>query len=131
MVLVFAYGTLMGGFGNSLVEAAEREGFHAEFKGNDVIVGTMYSLGGYPCVKLFGFDTSQVHGEVFETDEQGLAWMDRLEGYPSFYDRTLIETKYGEAWIYHIENERYHNTPVESGSWAVHTGSITQSVGAV
>lgn len=128
-VKVFAYGTLMDGYGNSLKDAAERNGFHAEYLGNDVIAGTMYSLGGYPCVKLFGFDTSEVHGEVYETDREGLAWMDRLEGYrgvgqSNYYDRTIIETKYGDAWIYHIENEHYHRIPVESGSWAVHTGAL-------
>jgi len=77
----------------------------------------MYSLGGFPCITEEG-DTP-IAVEVYKVDEQVFSRLDMLEGYPDFYNRKEIETKYGTAWIYYIEDADYMGelNKVESGRW--------------
>jgi len=63
-----------------------------------------------------GGDT-QITVEVYEIDEQTLQSLDWLEGYPNYYDRQIINTEFGEAWIYFIDNRLVGNY-IESGDWA-------------
>ena len=112
--MVFVYGTLKQGFSNH----------HVMKRANGRFVGThntdpwytMIKMGTFPGV-VVGGETS-IKGEVFEVDS--LVPLDRLEGYPSFYNRRLIETDYGPAWMY-ILADRHKNVDmyvkVVSGKW--------------
>jgi len=52
----------------------------------------------YPCL---GVDT---HGVLWEITEEQLAALDQREGYPNYYDRTLVQVESGAktytAWMY-------------------------------
>lgn len=105
LVLVFVYGTLLSGESNhDLLLNSRYLGEHkteAEY--------TLFNYGPYPAVIIDG--TISIHGEVYEVDEQTFKALDRLEGYPNFYDRKLITTPYGEAWMY------CHTNVIPSGNW--------------
>jgi len=98
---VAVYGSLREGLGNhEVLNGAPKiaETFTGpEFK--------MISLGGFPGV-LPG--DKKVKVEVYQVDdEETKIGLDRLEGYPDFYDRKEVKLENGDkAWIY-ILNERY------------------------
>jgi gamma-glutamylcyclotransferase (GGCT)/AIG2-like uncharacterized protein YtfP len=77
----------------------------------------MVSLGGFPAL-VEGTDTAQI--EVFRVDSDAVGrGLDRLEGYPSFYDRRLIRTSHGDAWIYFMRDTGQFGPErtVEGGCW--------------
>ena len=112
---VFVYGTLKKGFPNHHVlgEQAEYVGgasTHESF--------TLIDLGAFPALSLGGDVKDQVpiSGEVYKVPN--LAALDRLEGYPHFYDRMQINTTQGLAWVYHVKIENYPDHPkVVGGDW--------------
>jgi len=110
--VVFTYGSLKKGHGNHRV--MEMAG--GEFMGEATMTGaTMYSLGAFPGL-ILDDNTSPIHGEVYRI--QDIAPLDRLEGFPSFYNRCIVETSIGPAWVYYLNNENpSHLTKVESGKW--------------
>lgn len=79
---------------------------------------TMYDLGGYPAVTKDGSDS--IFLEVYEVEVMGM--IDQLEGYPDYYNRTYINTPYGGAWIYFLNDEQLPNivTLVSSGDYVQH-----------
>src|SRR3990167_787998 len=100
---VFVYGTLKRGFSNHRLLA------NSIYLGEEILYSgfIMYSLGGYPCVTPADPEKSlAILGEVYKINEQTLVTLDYLEGYPGFYDRKIIQTKYGDTWIYFISQER-------------------------
>lgn len=101
---VFTYGTLKkGGMFHHVLGKSQ-------FIGKAKIRGTMYNLGPYPAVVLKG--NTDIHGEVYEVDGPILADLDYLEGYPGFYDRELIHTSLGDAFVYfHQYDTRLTDTP--------------------
>ena len=112
---VFVYGSLKQGFGNHrLLESAT-------FLGLDTTPPdyTMYSLGGFPGIIPKG--NTPIQGEVYEVDQDQFERLDMLEGYPSFYNRKLIDTAHGDAWIYYLNGDdgedftRYER--VDNGVW--------------
>lgn len=104
------YGTLRRGFHNNHLLK------DSEYVGDATIAGTMRSLGGFPCISLYG--DYQIHGELFKVGPDVLAACDRLENHPTWYLRTKVETNKGPAWVYVIEDERYSQYPVvKSGKW--------------
>lgn len=111
--LVAVYGSLRKGLHNhNLLE-------DADFLGTDQVSGfKMYSMGGFPFITHDGAtesDTIQI--EVYQVDPYEMRRLDQLEGYPSFYNRELIKTKYGDAWIYFIDDEVAGHPPVIHGDW--------------
>lgn len=118
---VFVYGTLRQGFGAYSMFMANG----TKFVGSDRISGTMYSLGGFPGVKLgdaTSFDTegAKVLGEVYEIEDDTVpARLDRYEGYPNLYGRKQVRTENGElAWVYEINPEQSPDRIIASGDWA-------------
>lgn len=111
MSLVFVYGTLKKGFGN------HRLLINQEFKGHHVTSPeyTMVSLGGFPGVIQDG--RTSITGEVYSVTEEAMKSLDRLEGYPRFYDRVQIATPFGDAWMYTLGKEYLDHVPVTSGVW--------------
>lgn len=110
---VFVYGTLK----------AERGNHRTMHRANGRFIGkcttvpewTMYHLGGYPAIVPNG--KTAIKGEVYEVDT--MAPIDQLEGYPHFYNRKLIETPFGPAWVYFLPVDTFisNNKVVESGEW--------------
>lgn len=113
--LVAVYGSLKKGYGNHrLLENAEYLGTT-----DTAPDWTMYSLGGFPAIVPDG-DT-QICIEVYNVTQREFQSLDMLEGYPSFYNRRVIDTRFGKAWIYFMENKHddYFNEDrvVEHGVW--------------
>ena len=109
---VFVYGTLkMGRRNNGLLAAATYIG---EAKTEPKY--TMYSVGYFPYVTEGGQQTIQ--GEIFDVDEATLNELDALENHPAWYERKVVQTSLGEAWMYIMPP--IHNiigTEVKSGNW--------------
>lgn len=95
MKKVFVYGTLKRGHGNHRLLK------DSKFLGEASIKSDMYSLGAFPAIS--GKGEREAYGEVFEVDEPTMERLDRLEGYPHFYNRKVVETQHGTAWVYYIE----------------------------
>jgi len=115
--LVAVYGSLRAGLGNHRV-------LDTKWGGSEYVKTTRTAdnhnlrayCSGFPCVSLNeGEGTVVVELYRILTDETAHR-LDRLEGYPSFYDRTKIEMLDGEeAWIYHINNSQAEI--IEDGDW--------------
>lgn len=69
-------------------------------------------MGGFPGLRLNGEDSIKI--EVYEINEDTAKDIDNLEGYPHFYNRKLTSTKFGDAWIYFNEKERYNGESIGS-----------------
>lgn len=122
-VFVACYGSLRSLMGNHRVNA--------------MAGGTVVGLGrtkdnydlfaycsGFPSVSLEHSDNGlPVRVEVYETTEAGLTGpYDRLEGYPNFYNRTLIPVVLDDGsevgcYIYHID--QVSGPLVENNDWCL------------
>lgn len=115
-IKVAVYGTLKQGFSNHRVMQ------YAGGKkiGEEVLSGaTMFSYGAFPVIAL-DCSENNILVEVYEVED--LEPLDRLEGFPNFYDRSKVETKWGSAWIYHAPSREVDHINatlprVESGIW--------------
>lgn len=83
---------------------------------------TMLDLGPFPGVVRGG--TTGVCGEVYRIDAADLARLDELEGYPVDYTRELIETRFGQAWIYLLRASAADAPKISSGDWCRHRGEL-------
>lgn len=112
--LVAVFGSLRTGlWNNPILESSQLLGIT-----KTASVFTLKDLGSFPGLLHVG--NTAVVVEVYEVDnEQTWARLDRLEGYPNFYNRMIIETEFGYAWLYYNPlTDRYLNTEtVESGDW--------------
>lgn len=105
-MLVFVYGTLMSGMGNNQYL------INSSFMGEDTVELLMFDLGSFPgCIHGNG----KVKGEVYDVDYETLSDLDILEGCPSLYTRSLIDTVYGPAYVY-IINKPFGSF-IQSGDW--------------
>lgn len=110
---MFVYGTLKKGFGNHsyFLQDAEYIG-EAETKPEF----TMLHLGGFPGVVHVG--NTVIKGEVYEVNVKQLPPIDRLEGHPRFYERQVVDTTQGSAWMYLLPEERLSQSRIiETGVW--------------
>jgi gamma-glutamylaminecyclotransferase len=108
---VFVYGTLLRGEVNHhLLADATFLGLHRTEPRYSLLV-----LGAYPGL-LPGGGTA-VHGEVYAVDGVGLRRLDRLEDYPRLYDRSLIGTAFGSAWVYLYRGPRQGRAKLPHGDW--------------
>ena len=99
---VFVYGTLKSGGALRGID---------KLSDQSVLIGKaiteypdydMLDLGAFPGVvsgKKF------IQGEVWEVDEDTFHILDHIEGYPSFYNRKMVHTTEGKAWMYYLNNE--------------------------
>lgn len=108
---VFVYGTLLRG------ESNHHWLRRAEFLGRWCTPPRyrLHDLGPYPV--LCGGGTQRIHGELYRVDAWTMAGLDRLEGYPDHYDRKLIPTPRGPAWIYFRSEPPPGARPIPGGSW--------------
>jgi gamma-glutamylcyclotransferase (GGCT)/AIG2-like uncharacterized protein YtfP len=109
--LVFVYGTLKSGYGNNEFHLGT-----SEFVGEAVVAdATLMAVSSFPgAIEAHG---EHVKGEVWRVDEQTLARLDRLEGCPHMYERRLVPTKYGDAWMYFWVSRLYPDTPWLGPVW--------------
>jgi gamma-glutamylcyclotransferase (GGCT)/AIG2-like uncharacterized protein YtfP len=111
---VFVYGTLLQGEVNHhLLDNARRCGPHRTEPRF-----TLYALGTYPGVVDGG--STAVVGEVYEVNDAQLLRLDRLEDYPRLYDRRLIATPYGRAWLYLYRGRVRDRHAIHGGDWRRH-----------
>jgi len=117
---VFVYGSLLSEMGNHrLLTESKMLGISRTPK-NFALV----DLGYFPGAVVDESHPGNVLGEVYEIDDATLTRLDHLEGYRSIdpksglYDRVMINTEFGEAYIY-LYNNRYGRSPyfVENGDW--------------
>jgi len=110
--LIAVYGTLRKGCSNHAYIA------DAEYLGDTFIHRyKMYSLGAFPAlVPAIHSDPNRIKVEVNRVDAEQAKAVDTLAGYPVFYDRCLVDTKYGLAWIYFLSNPPTR-TEIIGGDW--------------
>lgn len=108
---VFVYGTLKSGHGNHRLLQGSK------FLGRSTVDRfKMYSLGGFPAV--VPSEDGVIQGEVYEVDDFTMTRLDRLEGYPNFYDRMIVSTEKGPAWIYYMHTPpREDKSIIPNGVW--------------
>jgi gamma-glutamylaminecyclotransferase len=111
MKLLFVYGTLKRGFRNQryLSDAV----FLGQFSTDRCY--SMFDFTRYPAVTQSGRDA--IAGEVYQISPHHLAATDTLEGYPEFFQRVLISTPFGDAWMYIVEPVLCDDKPRLSGQW--------------
>lgn len=119
---VCVYGSLRKGMYNHVLMQ------NAIYLGDSAVQGaTLYDMGAFPRVAL-DHGESSVKVEVYEVTEEQLTLLDRLEGYKSptadnFYDRAVVNTPYGQAYLYHIDGEG-DEPVVEGGDWVEHVYGV-------
>ncbi len=122
---VFVYGTLLRGEVNHhLLGGAEFLGPHR----TDACF-TLYDLGAYPGLSRGG--GTAVAGEVYRVGEADMHQLDRLEDYPRLYDRVLIPSPYGRAWMYVYRGRVKDRTVIRSGDWRTLTRDPDSLMAAV
>jgi gamma-glutamylcyclotransferase (GGCT)/AIG2-like uncharacterized protein YtfP len=115
---VFVYGTLLAGEVNhDLLCTADLLGPHR----TDPCF-TMFDLGAYPGVTRNG--GTAICGEVYRVDAKGLERLDRLEAFPQLYDRELIGSPFGRAWIYLYRGSVNGRSVIRSGNWRKLAGGV-------
>jgi gamma-glutamylcyclotransferase (GGCT)/AIG2-like uncharacterized protein YtfP len=108
---VFVYGTLLRGeINHYLLADAEYLGPHRTAPGF-----ALYLLGAYPGAVRGGM--TAIVGEVYAVDRAGLQRLDRLEDYPRLYDRKLVPSPYGRAWIYLYRGTLRDRPVIRGGDW--------------
>jgi len=115
MTTVFVYGTLRQGMGNHhLLQNSKYLGQYRER-----IDFEMVDLGAFPgLVPYSGLFKSPITLEAYEVDDKTMEDLDRLEGYPSFYNRQVIRVKDIEGYIYYLnDKDRYNYKRVSNGDW--------------
>jgi len=120
---VFVYGSLLRGMGNH--GFLERSRFVRSAR--TALGYRMYSLGAFPGVAR---DVGgQVLGEVFDVDGATLARLDRLEGHPHFYMRSVIALEDGErveTYLIPLETVAPHRAVVATGDWRAHCATLEE-----
>ena len=116
-MLIAVYGSLRKGFYNhSIIEDSVYLG-----RFDSLPEYNMYDLGSYPGLTKNG-ETSIVL-EVYRVDQKILSNVDRLEGYNilnedrSHYIRNIIDTPYGNAYIYIYAHSVTGYPQVIEGDW--------------
>ena len=99
---VFVYGTLQSRAQTirSLTESSQTEFVaHCQTINNY----QMYDLGHFPGVTIGNQSEGHpVTGELWRVTDVVRAELDVIEGYPDFYDREIIDTTAGRAWMYYL-----------------------------
>jgi gamma-glutamylcyclotransferase (GGCT)/AIG2-like uncharacterized protein YtfP len=116
-MILAVYGTLKKGFPNH------------HFIGNSQYLGehitppnyTMYSLGGFPAVCLYGY--TPIHTEVYKvTSLYNIENIFMLEGYTpkgkrNMYELCEIDTPYGKANMFYMKDCNKSYKQIKSGIW--------------
>lgn len=117
--LIAVYGSLRAGCcGHHLLA-------EMEYLGQEVYSGLcLYNLGPYPAA--IAHPNTSVTLELYRIDAQTLARLDDFEDYlpddpaASLYRRDLIQSRYGQCWIYLYNRPLAGYQPVQGGDWRAH-----------
>ncbi|WP_143594046.1 gamma-glutamylcyclotransferase [Synechococcus sp. BO 8801] len=122
--LVFVYGSLKARHANHGYLGG------GAFLGRRLLIGAhLHNLGAYPMAVLNQDSEAVLHGELYRVDTAGLAQLDRLEGYPGYYNRSRCRLSDGTvAWVFHGQSDQVSQAPrLSNGDWAttpvLHYGS--------
>jgi gamma-glutamylcyclotransferase (GGCT)/AIG2-like uncharacterized protein YtfP len=80
----------------------------------------LYDLGLYPALIENNDYTLPLYGEVYNVDDLTLQALDRLEEYPTLYDRHLVSTVWGKAWVYVYQLSIQGCPQIMTGDWNVY-----------
>ena len=107
---VAVYGTLRQGMGNHrLLGSSELLGT-TELKGWKMYPAGL--AGGFPVIYASEAPEDEIVVEVYECTAETLKGpLDSLEGHPRWYRRQLVDTPFGEAWIYVMQDTGYQRYP--------------------
>ena len=112
---IAVYGSLRKMFGNHRILRDGKATLISEERVS--IPYKMISLGGFPGL-IPSKEHSEVTIEIYEVNPQTYERVEWLEGFPSFYQKAIINSTVGETEVYVLENERYREYPiVECGDW--------------
>jgi len=113
-ILVYVYGTLRQGEINHTRFLRGLEPITTQHIGGF----SMYTRGAFPIV-VPSDNTNDIVVELYEVSAGTMKNLDRLEGYPHFYNRKIVKTPDGrDAWIYYLERRPHGgDTHIESGDW--------------
>lgn len=115
---VFVYGTLLSGEPNHHVLG----GAACLGPARTAPAFELYNFGPYPGLVANGH--TRVVGEVYAVDDETLARLDWLEGYPELYDRQEIALDGGTAIAYTVRAEQVWGLPrVPGGDWRASRGA--------
>jgi gamma-glutamylcyclotransferase (GGCT)/AIG2-like uncharacterized protein YtfP len=115
-ILVGAYGTLRLDQGNYNWLLKDKSDHVGSYVANDfkLIAGT-----GFPYAVETEDGSGKVLLDLFLVDEHVFKSLDRLEGYPNFYNRKKISTPHGDAWVY-FYNQADGGEVISDGDWVKH-----------
>ena len=84
----------------------------------------MVSLGGFPGL-IPSDENHNIVIEIYEVTDSTYRNVERLESYPSFYQKAKIDTTEGNIEIYILENPEYKSYPeVKNGDWVEYNKKI-------
>lgn len=115
MLRIVVYGSLREGMGNHPLLSMN----NAQKLSSEVVSlpFEMIDLGGFPGL-IRSDKVNHIEAEVYGVDEPTYKRVERLEGYPSFYDKHTVETTQGTAEVYVLNQGRqgyssrgYENSP--------------------
>ena len=114
---IFIYGSLKKG-GR---ERGLQESKNCKFIGTAITTQSIFNLhdlGKFPTISLNG--KYKIQGEIWSVTKDKLRELDRIEGYPKLYTKTLVDTNLGEAETYLLTDNSWQNYNTNSFSWKVH-----------
>lgn len=118
--LYAVYGSLKKGYGNHRLINND----NCEFLGTTLTEPkfSLYSLGAFPGLKENGETAVEIEVYEVKTKEQE-ARLDGLEGYMgegnphNFYNKIVIPTEFGDAFIYTFNGKLRQENFIENGKW--------------
>ena len=108
-MLIFVYGSLLKGFQNNYI--LENSTFVGEFATVEgyILVGAKSRSFPYVLNRINGDASTQIMGELYDVSEDTMNKLDKLEGYPTIYNRKIINITNGVdivcSNIYILENQ--------------------------
>jgi gamma-glutamylcyclotransferase (GGCT)/AIG2-like uncharacterized protein YtfP len=116
-IRVAVYGSLRKGQSNHRLLA------NSEFLGQTTLPAVnsfrMVCLGAFPGLVHDEKAATPIVVEVYQVSSETFQRLDALEGYPGFYDRKKVPTRFKNAWIYFLPGSKGYDghTPVPEGDW--------------
>lgn len=120
MYKIAVYGSLLEGLGNHPVIGRDEESKIISSEVVSIPYG-MISYRAFPAL-VPSSENHNIFIEIYEVNEETYRRVERLEGYPTFYQKAIVNTTKGPVEIYVIQNEvPYEKQPesqrVPSGDW--------------